>query len=107
MATITRGPADNYVESIKHCLEKYELEHPGADAALYRQNSGSVRVRIVDDRFAKLDISKRHDAVWAFLTSELPDDTVQEISILLLLAPGEEKSSFMNLEFDDPLPSRL
>jgi hypothetical protein len=57
----------------------------------------------VDDAFARVSKGDRHDRVWDFLTARLDDDTMQEIAILLLLTPGEQGKSFMNVEFDDPV----
>lgn len=105
MAIITRGLQDQYVQTLKQALDEYEKSYPGAIATLYRQNTASVRIRILDDRFRGISKGDRHDQVWDFLSSRLDDDTIQEISVLLLLAPGEERSSLMNTEFDDPIPS--
>jgi acid stress-induced BolA-like protein IbaG/YrbA len=62
---------------------------------------------VIDPRFAALSKSQRHDLVWDFLADQVDDDTIQEISILLPLAPAEEASSFMNAEFNDPIPSAI
>jgi stress-induced morphogen len=105
MATITRGPRDAAAAKLKKSLEKYERQHPGAQATLYRQNSASLRVRIVDKRFRPWSKGRRHDHVWNFLAKHLTNEEMQEISILLLLAPSEQADSFMNWEFDDPVAS--
>lgn len=105
MATIVREPQDPAVAALKRVLDEYELAHRGAVASLYRQNSASVRIRIIDDRFANMSKSQRHDLVWDYLSARLADDTLQEISVLLLLSPKELTSSLMNMEFDHPLPS--
>jgi stress-induced morphogen len=107
MATITRGTSDQYLEKVKTALEAYEQQHAGAAASLYRQSPGSIRVRVIDPSFAKLSKSRRHDLVWDFISDRVDDDTIQEISILLLLTPAEETSSVMNEEFNDPIPSGL
>ena len=104
MATILRGPRDAAVVKLKKVLDKYLKQHPKAEAALYRQNPGSLRVRILDNRFAKLSKGDRHDDVWNFLAKHLKNEEMQEISILLLLAPSEQPDSFMNSEFEDPSP---
>jgi stress-induced morphogen len=103
MATVIRGSSDQYVDRIKAALDEYELEHPGAVASLYKLGNVSVRIRIVDQAFAKVPRGDRHDQVWDFLTAHLDDDTMQEIAILLLLTPAEQEKSFMNGEFDDPV----
>ena len=105
MSTITRGKQDQYVEALKRALDEYEGQHPDSVATLYRQNTASVRIRIVDGGFSGFSKAQRHERVWNFLSERLDDDTVQEISVLLLLAPGEEGSSLMNAEFEDPIPS--
>ena len=107
MATITRGSRDAAVLKIKRLLDRYEKQHPGAQAALYRQNSGSVRIRIFDKRFAKLSSGDRHDYVWDFLARHLKHREMQEISMLLLLVPSEKEDSFLNSEFEDPVPFTL
>jgi stress-induced morphogen len=106
MATIVRGPhRDKYVQAIKERLDEYERAHPGSVAELYRQNTASIRIRILDDHFAGMSAGERHDMVWDFLAAALDDDTLQEISVLLPLAPKERTDSLMSLEFDDPIPS--
>ena len=105
MATVTHGQPDQAVGSLKHALDLYEQQNPGAAAELYRQNKGSIRIRIVDDGFAHLSRAQRHDRVWDFLEKHVNDDVLQEISILLLLTHTEQASSFMNFEFEHPVPS--
>ena len=63
MATIVRGDADPIVQSIKEGLDAYEAQRPGAEAAVYRQNNASVRVRVIDRRFEGMPKSRRHDDV--------------------------------------------
>jgi hypothetical protein len=43
---------------------------------------------------------------WKYL-GQLPEDVQSDISTLLLLAPEETKTSFANIEFDDPVPSEI
>jgi stress-induced morphogen len=107
MAKVVRGDQDENVGAILKALETYEKEFSGSDAAIYRQNPGVIRVRIIDDRFAGMPRSRRHDEVWQFLTQHLGEDLMAEIAALLLLPTSELRSSLANLEFEDPLPSRL
>jgi stress-induced morphogen len=106
MATIPRGKTDDDVQQIRDWLTEYEKAHPEANAEVYRQNSASIRIRIVDPRFAALDRVERHDQLRREL-SQLPEDVQQQISLLLLLPPAELRSSLASLDFDDPLPSTL
>jgi stress-induced morphogen len=107
MATVTRGKTDEYVERMKAALDAYEVAHRDAVASLYRQNSGSIRIRVVADHFGPMSRGARHDEVWDFLAGQLSEDDMEEISVLLLLSPKEQAKSFMNTEFDDPTPSRI
>lgn len=103
---IPRGKMDDIVRQIADVLKDYEMQHPRAQIDLYRQNPASVRIRIIDPDFAGADESERQDAVWAVL-DHLPEETQSDISMLVLLAPAETSRSMANLEFDDPVPSRL
>jgi len=107
MANVTRGPRDEVLERVLQVLNEYERLHPGAVASLYRQNSASIRIRIVDDRFSGWSRGKRHDYVWDLLAGRLAEEDIQEISVLLPLTRAEQGSSFLNFDFDDPLPSTL
>jgi stress-induced morphogen len=107
MATIVRGEADAQVEALKNALDAYEAEHVDAEAALYRSNPASIRLRVVDRRFEGMPKSRRHSQVWEFLAARVPEDTMAEISLLLPISPVELRNSFANFEFEDPIPSKL
>lgn len=72
----------------------------------YRYNPASIRVRVVDPRFAGLSKGKRFDMVIPHIR-ELPDETQMDITLLVLLTPDEVRTSTMNMEFENPTPSRL
>ena len=59
--SITRGKTDRILEQIKDCLESYQKNHPDAEISLYRQNSVSIRIRIIDPRFAGMSRADRSD----------------------------------------------
>lgn len=103
---IPRGNSDETIDKIREALHGYETDHPRARIDLYRQNSVSVRVRIIDPEFAGTSKSVRSQQAWKYL-DQVPEDVQSDISLLLLLAPDETKASMGNLEFDDPSPSRL
>lgn len=107
MANIVRGNTDAEVEVLKNALDAYEREHLGAEASLYRHNPASIRIRVIDRRFEGMTKSRRHADVWDFLASKVPEDTLADISLVLTVAPTELKNSLGNLEFDDPIPSRI
>ncbi|MCO6457220.1 MAG: hypothetical protein J5I93_18135 [Pirellulaceae bacterium] len=97
---------DDCLRAIADALAMYERRHASAKTEVYRQNSASVRARIVDIDFAGISKADRHDTVWEFL-KDLPEEQQAEISVLLLLTPDELAMSFANYEFEHPVPSRL
>ena len=102
----TRPKSDEVLDVISGALAIYQADHPRADVKLYRQNSMSVRLRIIDPDFRGTNRAERSQAVWKYL-DVLPDGAVADISTVLLLTPDETKNSFANMEFDEPLPSKL
>ncbi|MEI8372269.1 MAG: hypothetical protein WCJ35_05455 [Planctomycetota bacterium] len=105
MAAI-RGKVDPILIVIANALTAYEKAHPKADIVIFRQNSVSARVRIVDPELGGISKADRHDLVWEYL-STLPDEIQNEVSVLLLLAPEETAVSFANFEFEHPIPSNF
>jgi hypothetical protein len=101
----TKRP-DPILRQIVEALKEYDKAHPAAQIETYRQNAVSVRIRVIDPDFAGLGRAEREEELWT-LFNRLPEDVVAEISLLLLLTPEEAKSSFANMEFDNPIPSRL
>jgi stress-induced morphogen len=106
MPLALRGRTDEYLDAVMTVLAKYESQHPRAEIVGYRQNSVSIRIRIVDPDFANISRTDRHDTVWRVL-DELPEEIQSHLSTILLLTPDEKKKSFASLEFDDPVPSKL
>jgi hypothetical protein len=97
---------DPYLAQIISALENYDHMSPKANVQAYRQNSVSVRIRIIDPTFKGKSRAEREEKVWAIL-ERLPKDVVAEISMLLLLTPEEAKNSYGSQEFDDPIPSPI
>src|SRR5271157_1340202 len=64
---ISRGTTDEILEEIRTVLVSYQRDHPSARIDLYRQNSASVRVRIVDSDFSGMSKKERHNLVWKYL----------------------------------------
>jgi stress-induced morphogen len=103
---ITRGKTDAIINEIKKVLSSYEKDHPGATIDLYRQNTASVRVRIIDSDFGGMSKRERNDLIWKYL-EPASEDSQSDISMLVLLTPDEVNKSVANLEFEDPVPSML
>jgi stress-induced morphogen len=98
---------DKQVRDIRAILRRdYGAQHPGAKIDVYRYNSASIRIRIIDSAFAGKTIPEREEMVWPILEG-LPERTQSEITVLLVVTPGESKHSMMSMEFDDPTPSEL
>jgi hypothetical protein len=82
------------------------------DVEAYRYNSASIRVRVIDPRFAGKTIGERDAMVDPFL-NQLPEETQSEILLLLTLTPDEaargasSRHSLVNLEFEDSSRSLL
>lgn len=82
-----------------------------ADA--YRYNLASIRVRVIDGRFAGLSPEARDNLVEPHLAT-LPESTQADIVSLFTFAPDElvdpqktPKQYLLNAEFIDPSPSML
>ena len=103
---IPRGKTDAVIDRIIEALRAYEADHPNARIDLYRQNSVSVRVRIIDPDFAGRSKIDRSKEVWKYLNS-LSDEIQSDLSALILLTTEETRKSLANLEFEDPIPSSL
>lgn len=104
--TVPRGQSDSVIEEIIAALRPYAADHPRARIDLYRQNSVSVRVRIIDPDFAGQGRPERSQQAWRYL-DKLAEQPLSDISTVLLLTPEESDLSFANLEFEDPVPSKL
>ena len=107
MVTIVRGAQDRYVSALKNALEEYEKQMPGATADVYRQNSASVRIRVVDQHFGGMSKADRHEELWKFLEARVDRDVLEEVSVLLPLAPSELERSLANIDFEHPQRSEL
>lgn len=101
-----RGTADAALQAVAASISSYEQDHPQAEAVLYRQNSVSIRVRIIDPDLQGVEEADRHDLIWN-LFAGLSEDIQSQITLLLLLTPDETAMSFANYEFDHPVPTGL
>lgn len=97
---------ESQVQDIRAALAPYLRLHPKAKIEVVRQNPVSVRIRVIDPDFQGKNRLDREPEVWAMLRT-LPDETFQNITMLLLVSPKEAKNSLASQEFDDPIPSRL
>ena len=103
---VSRGKIDSIIERVINALHQYQCDHPESEISLYRQNSVSVRVRIIDAGFQGITRAHRSDLVWKYF-EPLSEDDQSEISSLILLTPAEAERSFANFEFNNPVSSGL
>ena len=106
MPLTIRGDADDALSAVQHALLDFERQHPHARIDIYRRNSISIRIRVVDPGFAGMRKSDRHALVWKHL-EKLPEEIQGDISMVVLLGPDEIRNSMANLEFEDPSPSLI
>jgi len=99
-------PADQDIQTILDILRPYGHAHRRADIEVYRLSPTSIRIRIIDPDFKGMDRVDRDDAIWKIL-EHVPEDAQSQITFLLLLRPEEKKTSFANMEFENPVPSHL
>jgi stress-induced morphogen len=97
---------DEVLQRIAQALQGYDAAHPRAKIDVYRQNSVSVRIRIIASDFKGKSRAEREDDLWRLL-DQLTEELIAEISLLLMLTPEEAKTSFANQEFENPIPSKL
>ncbi len=103
MAKARTPTADRDVVSVEGVLKGYGALHPRAKIDVYRYNSCSIRIRVIDPDFKGLDRVQRDNLIWTHL-EELPEDARSQVTMIVLLVPGEEKKSLGNLEFSNPSP---
>ena len=98
---------DSSVQQLLDILARYDDQHPNAKIDAYRQNSASIRLRIIDPAFEAHDRVQREELIWEILGRLLPEEIQSQITLVLLLTPKEASFSFANFEFENPLPSNL
>jgi len=97
---------DSAVQQVLEALAEYDHQHLNAQVEAYRQNSASIRIRILDPDFQEIDRIQREDMIWEIL-EHLPEELQSQITQMVLLSPQEASFSFANFEFENPLPSNL
>jgi hypothetical protein len=99
---------DQAVRKIQDALRRhYQPLHPQARIDVYRYNSASIRIRVIDPDFKDKDMTERDDEVWVILKKHVPTPPLDEVNLILLLTPAETKTSLMNQEFENPSRTQL
>ncbi len=99
----TSERADEHLRQIVDALRPYQAKHPKAKIDVHRRSKFTARIRIIDSDFKGKDRVDRYDEIWPFLEC-LPLDVLNDVTMLLLLTPGEVKKSLANHEFEHPAP---
>ena len=77
---------------------------------VYRQNSASIRVRVIDEQFESKSREEREALAMPHIMA-LPKRTREDITMIILLAPSELNAPgvhmLTNRDFEHPLPSNL
>src|SRR5271166_972693 len=58
---------DSGVQQVLDILARYDDQHPNAKIDAYRQNSASIRLRIIDPEFESSDRVQREELIWDIL----------------------------------------
>src|SRR5438477_7102084 len=101
-----RSVTDAATRRVERLLsDEYVANHPQALVTVYRYNSASIRVRVIDPEFEGRDIIDRETDILPIIR-RMPDRLQDQITMLLLLTPQESERSMLSAEFDHPTPSR-
>jgi stress-induced morphogen len=103
----TKTSREDDVHQVHELLARdYQVSHPLAKIDVYRQNSVSIRIRVIDPDFRGMNRVER-DRVISQILAQLPEAIETQITLLLLLTPEETKMSFANFEFEHPVPTTI
>jgi stress-induced morphogen len=100
------GTPDEVLERVCAAVRQYTDAHPDAEALVSRYSPVSVRVRVVDPGFRGKSRSERHKLVWPLLY-QLDEETLAEVTLLLLLTPNERATSAADRDFTDTFASEM
>jgi stress-induced morphogen len=108
MATARKEKSrDDDVQQVRELLAReYQTSHASARIDVYRQNSASIRILVIDPDFRGMNRVER-DRPISQLLGQLPEMVESQITLLLLLTPEEQKMSLANFEFEHPVPSSI
>jgi stress-induced morphogen len=98
MGISIHGTPDPLTERIRDAVRSYTDAHPSAEALVYRYSPVSVRVRVVDPGFRGKSRSERHNQIWPLL-HPLDEDTLGDLTMLLLITPEERETSIADRDF--------
>jgi hypothetical protein len=94
---------DPQVQQVLGVLAEYECAHPNAQIEVRRQSQFSIHIRIIDPDFQGINDIDRESEIWPLL-ERLPEEVFVNITVLILLTPGEAPNSLASFAFDHPEP---
>ncbi len=102
--SITKPWESRQTDETRLVEESLRAVFPETDA--YRYNAASIRVRVVDPRFAGLNADQRDDMLDA-IVAKLPASIQGDIMVLLAMTPDEFRDRkfigrFTNQSFENP-----
>jgi stress-induced morphogen len=93
------GAEDARVQQLAKAMGAWQSEHVRSEIAVKRVNDFMVNIRVIDPDFQGMNRGERHDKIWEILET-VPDEIVEEVSVLLLLTPSEANRPFADAAFD-------
>lgn len=91
-------------KAIRKALAPFLAKHPKAQLDMYRRNQYALRLRIIDSAFEGMDLVERDTVIREYLDS-LPDDVMDDLTMIVLVTPKETATSIANFDYDNPQPS--
>jgi stress-induced morphogen len=102
-SVMKKAPTTVQKQAFMKALKPYLAEHRRATVDMYRRSRFALRIRIIDPDFAGLDRVDRDELIREYIKS-VPDEVMDELSMLLLLTPDEVEQSIANFDFENPEP---
>lgn len=100
-----RKPATQTQEkAIRKALAPFLAKHPKAQLDMYRRNQYALRMRVIDPGFEGMDLVDRDTLIREYLDS-LPDEIMDDLTMIVLITPKESATSVANFDYDNPQPS--
>ena len=99
MGVLICGVSDPMTEAFADQLRGYAASHPNAIVEVNRKSPVTIYVRILNPEFSGQNRVERHKEIWPLLRG-LPDETLSELGMLILLTPEEKLTSQSSRNFE-------
>ena len=101
--TVLGSDPGGKLDALRVVFGRYVREHPGSSVDLYRLDEWTTFGRVIDPGFRGAEPGDRHDEVWRYLLPLSPEELADLCSVACV-APGEERTSGVNLRFEEEMP---